>query len=136
MRFSTQTRSSTHEFQWLLAVSRLKSKALLVEIVLNGGDRLSGKRIQSFEKMLQIAQIRNKLTQSTKLSSTYPNLRINLETIRLILVLLNLASDLCDFPSLAEIDKLRVAQKVGVALLNVQNVCQIHPEEWNAWRID
>lgn len=39
---------------------------------------------------------------------TYPNFRLHLETVRLILVLLDLPGNLRHFPSLEEIDQLRI----------------------------
>lgn len=68
--------------------------------------------------------------------TTHPDLGIHLEAVRLILILLNFASDFRHFPSLAEVYQLSVAQKVWIALLDMQDVGEIHAEERHARRIN
>jgi hypothetical protein len=54
----------------------------------------------------------------------------------LILILLNFSGDFRNFSSLAEVDELGVAEKIGISLLNVQDVGQVHAEEGHTRRID
>ena len=48
-----------------------------------------------------------------------------MKTVRLILVLLDLAGYFRDFPALAEVDDVGIRQKVRVAFLGVKDIRQV-----------
>lgn len=68
--------------------------------------------------------------------STHSNALFYVKTVRLILILLYFSGDLGHLPALEEVDQLSVGQEVGVTLLDVQDVGEVHAEEGDAGRID
>ena len=56
--------------------------------------------------------------------STHPDLVLHLQTVGLVLVLLDLSGDFSHFPPLAEVDQLLAVafEEVWVALLRLQDV--------------
>lgn len=62
--------------------------------------------------------------------------RLHGETVRLVLILLNFRNDFRHLPPFAEVDQVGVLQKIGIPLLQEQNVRLILAEEGNAGRVD
>lgn len=50
--------------------------------------------------------------------------------------MLNLPGYLSHFPPFAEVYQLSIAEKIRIALLDVQYICQIHSKKWHARRIN
>lgn len=54
----------------------------------------------------------------------------------MVLVLLDLRDDFCNFASLGEVNKFRIMQKVGISLLEEQDIGLVLAKKRNAWGIN